>query len=74
MYHISLGFDVNCFVTPNRVHDDRAVQPAWSCRGKTGVPIRVPLHGSPNTVAVAEIDVISHADFVPVIQDRSAGK
>ena len=42
--------------------------------GKSAVPIAVPLHGSANAIAVSEIDIVSHSDFVAVIQDRCAGK
>ena len=43
-------------------------------RGKAGVAIRIPLHGRAHAVAVAEINVIAHADFVAVIEDRRSGK
>ena len=32
----------------------------------------VPLHGRANAVAVAEVDVVAHADLVAVIEDRRA--
>ena len=43
-------------------------------RGKAGVAIAVPLHGRAHAVAVAEIDVVAHADFIAVIEDGRAGK
>ena len=41
---------------------------------ETAVDIVAPLHGRADAVAIAEIDVVSHADFVAVIHDRRAGQ
>ncbi len=49
-------------------------KPGGRGRGKAGVAVGIPLHGSPHAVAVAEINVVAHADFVAVVEDRSAGK
>src|SRR5713226_5778440 len=71
---IMLRFHVDGFVSPDRIHDDWTVQ-ARGCRGgKAGVAIGVPLHGCPNAIAVAEIDVIAHPDFVAVVENGRAGK
>ena len=39
---------------------------------KPAVAIRRPLHRRANAVAVAEVDVVAHSDFIAVIDDRRA--
>ena len=38
--------------------------------GETGIAVRTPLHGRAHTVAVADEDVVTHADFITVVDDR----
>ena len=38
------------------------------------VSVGVPLHGGAYPVAVAEVDVVAHADLVAVVHDRRAGE
>src|SRR5690348_15891985 len=40
--------------------------------GKSSIAVRAPLHGSAATVAIAEINVVAHADLVAVINDWRA--
>ena len=47
---------------------------AGVAREKPALRSRVPLHGRAHAVAVAEIDVVAHADFVAVVEDRRSGK
>ena len=61
-------------IAPYRVHDDRAVQLGRHGAGEAGVSVSVPLHRGAHTVAVAQIDVVAHADLIAVINDGSAGK
>ena len=42
--------------------------------GEAGVAVGVPLHGGADAVAVAEVDVVAHADLVAVVEDGGAGK
>ncbi len=67
-----LPFDVDRLVTVNRIHHRRQVQPLRIGPRKTGVAVRAPLHGRAHAVAVAEVDVVAHADLVAVVQDRGA--
>ena len=69
-----LRFDVNRFVSPHRVHDHGAVQARRRRRGEAGVAVAIPLHWRSHAVAVAEIDVVAHADFVAVVENRRARK
>ena len=39
-----------------------------------GVAVGAPLHGGAHAVAVAEVDVVAHADLVAVVDDRRAGQ
>ena len=47
---------------------------AGTARGEAGVAVGVPLHGRADAVAVAEVDVVAHADLVAVVEDGRAGK
>src|SRR3974390_345544 len=69
-----LGFHVDRFISPDRIHDDGAIEACGDRRGKAGVAIRVPLHGSTDAIAVTEVNVITHADFVAVVEDGRDGK
>ncbi len=42
--------------------------------GEPGVAIAVPLHRRAHRVAVAQVDVVAHADLVAVVEDRGAGQ
>ena len=51
-----------------------AVQLPRGRGGEAGVAIRGPLHGGPDAVAVAQPDVVAHADLVAVVEDRGPGQ
>ena len=69
-----LGFDVDGLVAPDGVHDDGEVELGGDGFGEAGVAVGVPLHGGADAVAVAEVDVVAHADFVAVVHDGRAGE
>ena len=69
-----LHFDVDGFVVIFRVEVDRQVKALRIRAGKAGVFIRAPLHRRADAVAVAEINVFAHADFVAVINHRRSGQ
>ena len=50
------------------------IEPRRIAARKAGIAVRGPLHGRAHAVAVAEIDVVAHADFVAVVENRRAGK
>ena len=68
-----LIFDVDRFVVIFGIDDDRQMQLLRIRQGKTGVTIGTPLHRRPAAVAIAEVNIIAHADLVAVINDRRAG-
>ena len=67
-----LGFDVDREVAVLRVHDRRQHQAGRVGAGKASVAVDRPLHRRAHTVAVTEVDVIAHADFIAVVQRRRA--
>jgi trehalose synthase len=69
-----LGFDVDGLVAPDGVHDDREVELGWDGFGEAGVAVGVPLHRGADAVAVAEVDVVAHADLVAVVDDGRPGE
>ena len=68
-----LRLDVDRLVAVHRVHDRRQVQLLRVGAREAGVAVRAPLHRRAHAVAVAEIDVVAHADLVAVVEDRRAG-
>ena len=68
-----LRLDVDRLVAVQRVHDRRQHQAGRIGAGKTAVAIRRPLHRRANAIAVAEEDVVAHADLVAVVDHRRAG-
>ncbi len=69
-----LGFDVDRLVAVNGVHYNGEVELFRHCSGEAGVAIGVPLHGGADAVAVAQVDVVAHADLVAVVDDRRTGE
>ncbi|MNG94704.1 hypothetical protein D3C79_537200 [compost metagenome] len=70
---VGLGFDVDGLVTVQRVHDRRQHQALRVGAGETAVAVRRPLHGRAHAVAVAQVDIVAHAQFVAVVQGGRAG-
>ena len=68
-----LGFHVDRLCVEHERIDDGKVELARICRGETSVAIRGPLHRRSYTVAISEPDVVTHPDFVAVVQARGAG-
>src|SRR5262245_20671845 len=69
-----LSFDVDGLVSVHGIHDHWAIELGRVGTRETGITIGTPLHRSSNTVAVAEINVVAHSNFVAVIDDRRARK
>jgi len=69
-----LTFDVDGLVAPDGVHDDGKGETGRDGGGEAGVAVGVPLHGGADGVAVAEVDVVAHADLVAVVEDGCAGE
>ena len=68
-----LRLDVDRLVAVDRVHDRRREEPRRIGAREAGVAVAGPLHRRADAVAVAEIDVVAHADLVAVVDDRRAG-
>ena len=69
-----LAFDVDGLISPDGVHDDGKREAGGDCGGEACVAVGVPLHGGADGVAVAEIDVVAHADLVAVVEDGCTGE
>src|SRR5471030_3261701 len=68
-----LGFDVDRQVAVLGVHDRRQHQAGRVGAGEAAVAVNRPLHRRTHAIAVAEVDVVAHADFIAVIHRRRAG-
>jgi hypothetical protein len=66
-------FDVDCLVVVLVVDDDGEYEPLRIGARKSRVAVAAPLHRRAHAVAVAEVDVVPHADLVAVIEDGRAG-
>ena len=69
---VLLRFDVDRLVVVLGVDDDRQDQPLRVGAREAGVAIGAPLHRRAHAVAIAEVDVVAHADLVAVVEDRRA--
>ena len=69
-----LRLDVDGLIAIDGVHDGRRIEPRRIGAGEAAVAVRRPLHRRAHAIAVAEIDVVAHADLVAVIDDRRARK
>src|SRR5271165_2423520 len=58
---------VDCRITINWILYQGRVEFLWIGGGKTSVPASAPLHWSSHSIAVAQINVVTHSDFVAVI-------
>src|SRR5687768_4738520 len=67
-----LGLDVDRFVVIFGIDANWQVKRLWTGARKTGVFVRAPLHWRANAVAIAEEGVVTHADFVAVVNNRCA--
>ena len=68
-----LRLDVDRLVAVDRVHDRRRVEPGRVGAREAAVAIAGPLHRRADAVAIAEVDVVAHADLVAVVDHRRAG-
>ena len=68
-----LRLDVDGLIAVQRVHDGRQYQAGRIGAGEATVAVYRPLHRRAHTVAVAEVDVVAHADLVAVVQRRRTG-
>ena len=69
---ILLGLDIDGLIMVFRVDDDGQIESLGVGPGKAGVAVGAPLHGRAHPVPVAQKDIIPHADFIAVVEDRSA--
>ncbi len=67
---VLLRLHVDGFVVILGIDDDRQVEPLRIGAGKAGVAVAAPLHGRAHAVAVAQVEVVAHADFVAVVNHR----
>ncbi len=68
----ALRLDIHRLEPIDRVHDRRQHQLCGICPGESAIAIRRPLHGRPDAIAVSQMNIIAHADFIAVIDDGRA--
>ena len=64
--------DVDRLVVVDGIGDHRQVELGGIGGGEAGVAVARPLHRRAHAVAVAQVDVVAHADLVAVVDDRAA--
>src|SRR5580692_3289719 len=72
MWRTLLSVNIHRLKTVHRVGNERRVQPLGIGIGKPGVPRSIPLHRRANTVAITQINIIAHTDFITVVKNGSA--
>jgi hypothetical protein len=70
MFGTQLGVHINSLVPVKGIRDQRRIQLLGIRSRKAAVPVPVPLHGCSYAVAISQVNVVSHSDFVAVIDDR----
>ncbi len=68
-----LRFDIDRLEAVKRIHDRRQHQRGRVGAREAAIAVDRPLHRRAYAVAVAEVDVVAHADLVAVVQHRRAG-
>ena len=68
-----LRFHVHRLEAVQRVHDRRQHQCSRVGTREATVAVDRPLHRGAHTIAVAQMDVVAHADLIAVVQHRRAG-
>jgi len=69
-----LDLDVDGLEVILGVGDDREIERLAVRLREARVSIGGPLHGCSDAVAIAQVDVVAHADLVAVVEDRRAGQ
>ncbi len=67
-----LRLDIHRLVAVHRIHDRLQVEALRVGAREAGVAVGAPLHRRAHAVAVADEDVVAHADLVAVVHDRRA--
>ncbi len=62
-------FDIERFVVIFRINDYGQDEALRVRARESGIPIHVPLHGRSDAVAVAQVHVVAHTDFIAVVKD-----
>src|SRR5690606_31191178 len=44
------------------------------CRGKSCISLGAPLHWGTNAIAVTQVKIITHSDFIAIVNNRSSRK
>ena len=68
--HTFLRGDVHRVIAVRRIDDERREQRRGVRVREARVAVGAPLHRRAHAVAVAEVDVVAHADLVAVVDDR----
>src|SRR5690606_912615 len=69
-----LQFDVYRFKMVERIEDQRQVKLLRIGLRKAAVAVGTPLHGCSDTVAVTQVEIISHPDLVAIVDDVCTGQ
>ena len=67
---VLLSLDVQRFVLILWIDDYRQIQLLRIGPRKSGIAVGAPLHRCAHSVAIAEVEVVTHADLVAVVDDR----
>ena len=68
-----LRFDIGGLIAVHRIHDGRKIQSLRIGARESGVAVRTPLHRGAHAIAVADEEIVAHADFIAVVEDRRTG-
>ena len=69
-----LRLDVDGLEAVDGIHQRRRIELREVRAREAAVPVAGPVHRRADAVAVAEVDVVAHADLVAVVEDRAPGE
>ena len=69
----ALRLDVDGLIAVDRIHDDRQVQTLRVGAREAGIAIEAPLHRRTHAIAIADVDIVAHADLIAVVHDGRTG-
>ena len=69
-----LRFNIDALVVVFGVHDHREIELLGIGLREARVAVGAPLHGRAHAVAVAQIDIVAHANLIAVVEHRRPGQ
>ncbi len=71
---VLLGLHIDGLVVILWIDDDGEIETLGIGMRKTRIPVSTPVHGGPDAVPVAQVDIVPHPDLVPIEENGRTGQ